>query len=158
MPFDRSWLPLSENPNQHPKKKKTKKKPEPFSQEMHLKIPLSSRGLRLSNSKPGCRVSALCLFVKEIPPMAFWHRAQSDKCFFQLLIPELTPVSLLESKSGFEIFTQLADTKATIFKAAVYGYDWRFQNYSKSARQWARRESTRLCFSQEFHEFLVLPL
>jgi hypothetical protein len=30
--------------------------------------------------------------------------------FFQLLIPGLTPVSLLESQSGFEIFTRLADT------------------------------------------------
>ncbi len=37
---------------------------EPFSQEMHLKIPLLSRGFKLSNSKPRCRVSALHLFVK----------------------------------------------------------------------------------------------
>jgi hypothetical protein len=29
---------------------------------------------------------------------------------FQLLIPGSTPVSLLESKSGFEIVTQLAET------------------------------------------------
>jgi hypothetical protein len=34
----------------------------------------------------------------------------SDKCFFQLLIPGLTPVSLLERESGFEIITQLHDT------------------------------------------------
>jgi hypothetical protein len=48
--------------------------------------------------------------------MAFWHRAHPDKCFFLLLIPGLTPVSLLESDSGFEIVTQLADTgKTTIF-------------------------------------------
>ncbi len=33
--------------------------------------------------------------------MAFWHRAHSDKCYFQLLIPGLTPVSLLESNLGF---------------------------------------------------------
>ncbi len=37
---------------------------EPFSQKMHLKIPLSSRGLKLSNSKPGCEVSAHNFFVK----------------------------------------------------------------------------------------------
>jgi hypothetical protein len=42
--------------------------------------------------------------------MAFWRRAHSDKCFFQLLIPGLTPVSLLESESGFEIVMQLVDT------------------------------------------------
>ncbi len=35
-----------------------------FSQEIHLKIPLSSRGLILSISKPGCRVSALHFFCK----------------------------------------------------------------------------------------------
>jgi hypothetical protein len=34
-------------------------KNKPLSQEMHLKIPLSSHGLKLSNSKPGCKVSAL---------------------------------------------------------------------------------------------------
>ncbi len=42
--------------------------------------------------------------------MAFWHRAHSDKCIFQLLIPGLTPVSQLESESKLEIATQLADT------------------------------------------------
>jgi hypothetical protein len=36
--------------------------------------------------------------------------------FFQFLIPGLTTVSLLESKSGFEI--------ATIFASVVYGWDW----------------------------------
>ncbi len=39
-------------------------KHEPFSQEMHLKIPLLNRSLKLSNSKPGCRVSAQHVFVK----------------------------------------------------------------------------------------------
>jgi hypothetical protein len=33
---------------------------------MQLKIPLLSWGLKLSNSKPGCRVSALQFFVKKI--------------------------------------------------------------------------------------------
>jgi hypothetical protein len=39
-------------------------KNEPFSQEMHLKIILSSRGLKLPNSKSGYGVSALHFFVK----------------------------------------------------------------------------------------------
>jgi hypothetical protein len=39
-------------------------KNEPSSQEMHLKIPLSSWDLKLSNSKPGCWASALHFFVK----------------------------------------------------------------------------------------------
>jgi hypothetical protein len=42
----------------------TPSKNEPFSQEMHLKIPLLTWCLKLSNSKPGCRVSALHFFVK----------------------------------------------------------------------------------------------
>jgi hypothetical protein len=63
--LDRPWLSLSENPAHH-----IKNKNELFSQEMHLKIQLLSRGLKLSNSKPGCRVSALHFFVKYITPMA----------------------------------------------------------------------------------------
>jgi hypothetical protein len=65
-------------------------KNQPFSQEMHLKIPLSSQGSEFSNSNPGCRILALYFFVKQITPMTFWHQAQSGKCFFQLLIPRLT--------------------------------------------------------------------
>jgi hypothetical protein len=34
-----------------------------------LKIQLLSRGMEMSNSKPGRRVSALHLFVEYIPPM-----------------------------------------------------------------------------------------
>ncbi len=87
-----------------------------------------SRGLKLSNSKPGCRVSALHLFVKKMPPTAFWHWAHSDMCFFQLLIPGLTSVSQQENESGFEIVTQLVDTdtqlvdteKTKIFTCIVY--------------------------------------
>jgi hypothetical protein len=43
-----------------------------------------------STSEPGCGVSALHFFVKQIPLMALWHRNQSNGCFFQLLIPGLT--------------------------------------------------------------------
>jgi hypothetical protein len=41
---------------------------------------------------------------------------------FQLFIPGLTPVSLLESESGFEFAPQLADMywKTTIFTSIVY--------------------------------------
>jgi hypothetical protein len=77
---------------------------------MHLKIPLFSRGLKLPSSKLGFRVSALHFSVKQIPPMAFWHRAHSNKCFLQLLIPGLTPVSLLERELGLGMVTQLVDT------------------------------------------------
>jgi hypothetical protein len=64
------------------------KKKELFSREINLKIPLFIYrvwcGLTLK-SKPRCRVSALQFFVRLIPPMAFWHRAHSDKCFFSFL-------------------------------------------------------------------------
>jgi hypothetical protein len=64
VPLDRSSLLLSENPDHHPPKN------EPFTQERLLKIPLLSRGLKLSDSKPGVRVPALHFFVKWIPPIA----------------------------------------------------------------------------------------
>jgi hypothetical protein len=38
-------------------------KDEPFNQEMHLKMPLLSLGLILSNLQPECRVSALHFFM-----------------------------------------------------------------------------------------------
>jgi hypothetical protein len=41
MPFDRSRLPLSEDPDHHPQ---NKTKNEPFNQERHLKIPLFKPG------------------------------------------------------------------------------------------------------------------
>jgi hypothetical protein len=53
------------------KPKSSTPKSEPFSQEMHLKIPLLSRGLISSNFKPGCRSSALHFFVRRTPPMVF---------------------------------------------------------------------------------------
>ncbi len=88
--------------------------------------------LKLSKSKPGCRVSALH-FLREIDSIIdFWLRAHSDKCIFQLLIPGSTPVSLLEGKPRFKIDTQHADTeKKTIFTSIVSGSNWPF-----STRRW----------------------
>jgi hypothetical protein len=48
---------------------------------MHLKIPPLSQGLKLSNSKRGCRVSAPRFFLIWIPFLASRHRAYSDKWF-----------------------------------------------------------------------------
>jgi hypothetical protein len=39
---------------------------------------------------------------------------------FQLPIQGLTPVSLLESKLGFDLVTQLADRRTAIFTSIVY--------------------------------------
>jgi hypothetical protein len=54
----------------------------------------------MSNSTPRFTVSALHFFLKEIPPLASLHRAQSDECFFQLLIPELSPVFTAVKRIG----------------------------------------------------------
>ncbi len=78
---------------------------------MHLKIVLLSRGLKLSNSKPGCRAQ---LFT------SFWNRYQqllSDieliqtSALISFVVPRLTPVSLLESECGHGIVTLLGDTR-----------------------------------------------
>jgi hypothetical protein len=96
VPLYRSWLLLSENIIHHTPKNKL------FGQEMHLKIWLLSQGLKMSNSKSGYRVSALHILVKYIPSIAFrQYCAHSNKCFIQVLIPETTPGSMLESRSGF---------------------------------------------------------
>jgi hypothetical protein len=42
--------------------------------------------------------------------MTFFYGAHSNHYFLQVLVQGLTSVSLLESKSGFEIATQLVDT------------------------------------------------
>jgi hypothetical protein len=75
-----------------------------------------SRDLKSSHSKPECGVSTLYLFVKYIQPMAFLsHQADLDKCFCHLFIKGylLIPVSLLESKSGFDIVTQHRKTPSS---------------------------------------------
>jgi hypothetical protein len=57
----------------------------PFSQDIHSKILLSSRGLKLSNSKRDSRVSAFHFLMRYMPPMASWHRAHSDHSCFSVL-------------------------------------------------------------------------
>jgi hypothetical protein len=79
-PLKRSWLPPSEypiitaekqiyfllkNPNHRSQKR------EPFSQEMHMKIPLLGLSLTISNFEPGCRISALHFFENYLPPNGF---------------------------------------------------------------------------------------
>jgi hypothetical protein len=56
--LDKSWLPLSENPDQHPQRKRTIQPGDVFEDTA------LSLGLKFSNSKPVCRVSALHFFVK----------------------------------------------------------------------------------------------
>lgn len=56
--------------------------------------------------------------------MAFWRWADSDLCFFQVLIPGLTPITLLESEAGLDVATQLNSQtpqgKTTIIASIVY--------------------------------------
>jgi hypothetical protein len=77
---------------------------------MHSKIPTSDWGWDLPISNTGFRASGLHVFVKYVPPTASGHSTDSDKRFFQLLMPRSTPVSLLESAEGLALANQLADT------------------------------------------------
>jgi hypothetical protein len=56
VPLNIPSLPLSEKPYHRPQS-------ELFSQKMHLKISLLGQGLKVTNYKPGCGVSALHYFV-----------------------------------------------------------------------------------------------
>jgi hypothetical protein len=124
MPFDRSWLLRSKYLDHHLLNK------EPFSQEVHSKRPLWSRSSKMSNSYS-------CCWIKHIIPMAFWHRAHSGKCSSQLLIPRLTPLSLLRSESEFEIVMQLANPR----NDHLHFYSLRLETYRawRSVQQRFRR-------------------
>jgi hypothetical protein len=74
---------------------------------MHLKLPLFSQRLKLSNLKPDCRVSALHFFVKYIPLMAFRHQAHSVKCFFSFLFQNLRCVSSWKANRGLKVSRKL---------------------------------------------------
>jgi hypothetical protein len=55
-----------------------------------------------------------------MPRLAFSRRANPDKCFFQLLVPRLSPVSLLEREAGLAIANQLTHGhRKTTFVALV---------------------------------------
>jgi hypothetical protein len=79
VPLDQYWRPLSGRLDRHPSNER-------FSQDMQLTIlPLFRRGLKLLDSKPRCRISALHFFENQIPPIVFWQSALSDnflKFFF----------------------------------------------------------------------------
>jgi hypothetical protein len=55
-------------------------------QEMHWKLPCLSRGVKLSNPLPGCRVATLRSFVKQIPPILNWNNNVFIKMFIENLL------------------------------------------------------------------------
>jgi hypothetical protein len=98
-------------------------KNESISQEIHLKIPPLTRGLKLSISKPGCRVSAhSSSLLSEIGTTNGFLASSLFKirAFSSFLFPGLTSVSLLESDSGFEIFMDIKDSTSKR-STLVYG-------------------------------------
>jgi hypothetical protein len=62
-----------------------------------------SRGLKSSNLKPRCRISALDYFVKKMPTMAIWHQTQSDKCFIELLFGQQTLFHCWKGNRGLKL-------------------------------------------------------
>ncbi len=75
----------------------------------------------MSNSKPGCRVSALHLFVKQIPPMASGIELiqMSVVQCLELLSSRLIRVSLLKSEWGLAFSSNLRAPEATIYTSIV---------------------------------------
>ncbi len=110
----------------------TPKKNEPFSQEMHMKIPLLSRGLKLMSSKAGCKVSALHFSVKLIPQMAFWHRANSDGCFFIFLSQDEPVFHRWKANRGLKLSRILRTTENDhlhIYSLISMVWRWLFQRW-----------------------------
>jgi hypothetical protein len=115
MLLDRSWSLCKENPNHHPQKTNRS------ARRCISKVPLLSWSLKLSNPKPGCRISALCFRVKKIPPLASWHQDHSVECFFLLLIPKLTPVFLCWKAVGVgDCHATLGHRKTIIFTSIAH--------------------------------------
>jgi hypothetical protein len=98
--FDRSWVPLSENPDVHPQKTN-------LSQEMHSRILRLSVGLKMS------RVVEKLLFnyLPKIPPIDSWHQVDSNRCNFHILMPTITLVSLLEIWFGLKMPRRVATSE-----------------------------------------------
>jgi hypothetical protein len=86
-PFDRSWLPLSEDTDVRPKKK------EPLSQEMHLEILHFSSGLEMSGAVETLLFTYLWNTYHQ---QDCWDQVDSNRCNFHRLMPAFTRVSLLE--------------------------------------------------------------
>ncbi len=110
---------------------------------MHLKIPRSiRRGLEISNSKPGCRVSALHFFVTYISPMSFGIELNHISAFFKLIYSGLTLTKLVENYWRTRVWKchkTRGHQKTTIFTSVVYGL-----SYSKLWRritQWYKIKS-----------------
>jgi hypothetical protein len=97
VPLDRSWLPLSEIPEHQPKKKKTVRAAR-LGGNWRYRFQAGVWNCQILNRIVESQL--FTFFVKRTPPMALWHRAQSDKCFTSFLFQVNLVVSLLESESG----------------------------------------------------------
>jgi hypothetical protein len=66
--------------------------------------------LKFSNSESGCEVAAVHLLNKLRPQIGSCRSADGSTCAFQLFIPFLASVSLLEIKRPFRKVTPRADS------------------------------------------------
>ncbi len=132
--------PSSRKPRSSPTKNK------PSSKDMHLKMPIWSRSMKLSNSKPGCRVSGSQLFTS-LWNIGITHDflTSSSIKFFQLPIAIWTPVSILESKLGLEILTNSRTLKTDhLHICSLWFYYWgRSADRSTHPREPSNRKSWR---------------
>ncbi len=95
-------------------------KNEQFSQEMHLKIPLLSRGLRLSGSKPSSRVSVIDFYVKQILS-GFLTSSSFRKVLFSASYSRINPCLIAGERIGvWNRHATCRHRKTTVFTSLVY--------------------------------------
>jgi hypothetical protein len=95
-----------------------------FSKEMQLQLPLLSRGLKLSNSKPGSIVRVFTFlwngYYQWLSGIELFRRCP----FFQLLVPELIHFSLLGKRSRvINCHATCGHRDMPIFISIVYALD-----------------------------------
>jgi hypothetical protein len=116
--LDGSWIPPFIKFRSPPPPKKI----EPFSQEMHLKIMLLSRGLKLPNPKPCYRVSALYFFF-----LNRYHQWLSDIELIQISASSasycrINPCCTAGRRIGVRnCHATRGHRKTTVFTSIVYG-------------------------------------
>jgi hypothetical protein len=97
VPLNRPCLPLSEKPDHHLTRN------EPFSQEMHLKIPLSSQGLKMAYSNPGCRISVLSLLCEIDTTDGFLTSSSFRSVLFRFIFLDYSPFHCWKAKPDLRL-------------------------------------------------------
>jgi hypothetical protein len=91
---------------------------------MHLGANFNMDILKLSNSEPGCSISALCFCVKKTPPLALWHQDISDTYIFCFYYSRVNACPRAGKRVGIgDCHASRAHQKTIIFTSIVYAFD-----------------------------------